>query len=230
MRGSVKRLSAVILTYRKGWFLSRFTASFLSQTRLPDDVIVVDDASDDSTIEALKRLPSHWRTIRLRENGGQSHARNVGLAAAQGNLVVFLDADIEMRPEMLELLENELTEHPEAFFSYCHYRREGALRGQQIARTWDPETLQRQNYISAISMARRMWLPHPCWDESLRKYEDWDLWLRMAQLGRPGALVDRVLFSAFYRKGDVTPGSDDREARDLVLRKNRLLREAAHEA
>lgn len=202
-------ISAIVLTYRKRWFLGRFFESLERQTRPPDEVVVVDDASDDGTADRLMELPYAYTIVRLPENVGQAKARNVGIGRSTGDLVLFLDADIEMRSHMVQGLETTLKGDPGASFAYGHYVRRGALRGQQVAWPWDPERLRKQNYISTMSLVRRGDLPVPAFDPELRKYEDWDLWLTMASRGRRGVLLDSVLFDAFYRVGDVTPAGSE---------------------
>lgn len=214
----------MVLTYRKGWILSQFLRSLEAQTRRPDQVVVVDDASDDCTLQALGLVPDSYEVVRLETNRGQSHARNLGVARASGELVVFLDADISMRGDMLEALEAALLLRPEASFAYGHYVRKGALRGQQRAKAWDPSALRGTNYISVMSLVRKAHLPAPPFDESLRSLEDWDLWVTMAGQGREGVLVDRCLFDAHYRAGDITPTTDQAKARDAVVRKHSLMR------
>lgn len=224
MRVAEGTISAIVLTYRKGWILSQFLRSLQAQTRPPDQVVVVDDASDDGTVQALGLIPPAYELIRLEANRGQSHARNLGLARASGDLVVFLDADISMRADMLEGLEAALLAKPGASFAYGHYMRKGRLRGQQRAKVWDSVTLRKMNYVSVMSLVRRAHLPMPAFDESLRSLEDWDLWLTMADQGRQGVLVDRCLFDAYYRAGDITPSTDEARAREAILRKHALMR------
>lgn len=220
------RISAVVLTYRKAWIFSRFLASLKRQSRPPDEVVVVDDASDDGTLRALDTLPSSYGLVRLTVNRGQSFARNVGIRESTGDLIAFLDADIDMADNMLQSLETTLRTTPGASFSYSHYLRAGTLRGEQRARPWDVEALRKRNYVSVMSLVRRDHLPIPAFDESLRSLEDWDLWLTMADQGRSGVLVDECLFSAFYRKCDVTPSAGQEAVVEAIRLKHGLTAKA----
>lgn len=214
-------ISAIVLTYRKRWFLGRFFASLEAQSRRPDEIVVVDDASDDGTSDRLRELPKDYQIVRLPTNVGQSQARNVGIGRSTGDLVLFLDADIEMRDHMVAGLEATLKGNPKASFAYGHYLRRGTMKGQQVARAWDPERLRKDNYISPMSLVRRRDLPVPAFDPGLRGCEDWDLWLRMADRGCHGVLFDSVLFDAYYRSRDLTPSGGARW-RKVVLTKHRL--------
>jgi glycosyltransferase involved in cell wall biosynthesis len=216
------RLSAVVLTYNKGWILDTFLNSLDSQTRRPDEVVIVDDASTDGTIDRLKALSKDWMVAILPTNQGQSEARNRGFALASGEYLIFLDSDIEMRPGMLEIMARVLDSDPTVSIVYGHYQRTGSRTDALRAIPWDPEFLKRGNYISTMSMVRRADLPDPPFDPALRRYEDWDLWLRMARQGLRGALVDRVLFTAHYRPGDLSGTGESLPWYERVLRKHGL--------
>jgi glycosyltransferase involved in cell wall biosynthesis len=197
-------VSAVVLTYNKAWIFQRFLAGLLGQTRLPDEVILVDDASEDEMPRLLRTVPKDWEVVMLPTNTGQSAARNLGFERTRGDYMIFLDADIQMQPDMLEVMEGMLDRYPEASLAYGHYLREGSRRDSVYARDWDAQYLRRGNYISTMAMVRRSDLPVPPFDLDLRRYEDWDLWLRMSMAGRKGVLVDRILFTAYYRPEDIS--------------------------
>ncbi|WP_157930632.1 glycosyltransferase family 2 protein [Glycomyces xiaoerkulensis] len=71
-----------------------------AQSRPPDELIVVDDASTDSSAAVAARFGC--RIIRQERNRGVSAARNRGIAAAFGDLLFFLDSDIEPHPDAVE--------------------------------------------------------------------------------------------------------------------------------
>ncbi|MCA1828938.1 MAG: glycosyltransferase family 2 protein [Myxococcales bacterium] len=218
-------VGAVVLTYNKAWILREFFDSLRCQSRRPDEVILVDDASTDGTQGELSGLPDSWLRLKLSRNGGQSRARNIGFRYASCDYVIFLDADVVMEPDMLESLAGALDAHPEASIAYCHYRRKGSRVDSVRAIPWDAAALRRENYVSAISLVRRADLPRPPFDETLARYEDWDLWLRMALDGRSGVLVDRPLFTAWYRPADLSGRGESRDWHRRVLAKHALVRD-----
>ena len=217
-------VAAVVLTYNKAWILREFFDSLRLQDRRPDEVVIVDDASTDGTHAELESLPRSWLRVKLERNRGQSRARNVGLRYTASDYVIFLDGDIVMERDMLEALAGALDRDPQASVAYCHYRRKGTRTDPVRARQWDPAALRRENYISAVSLVRRDHLPEPAFDEALKRYEDWDLWLRMAAAGRTGVLVDRPLFTAFYRPGDLSGHGESDEWYRRVIAKHGLTR------
>lgn len=215
-------ISAIILTYKKDYCWPIFLRSLTAQTRQPDQVIIVDDASPDSMRRHLRTLPSQWVKVILPRNGGQSNARNIGASRAWGDYILFLDGDVEMKPEMVGTQAWHLDTFPAASFAYCHYERVGTRQGTVWSRPWDPQALREANYVSTMSMVRRAHLPVPPFDPSLRMYEDWDLWLTMMERGRHGVLVDRVLFTAHYRHSDVSGMGESQRWGERVRRKHRL--------
>ncbi|HEY6940115.1 glycosyltransferase family 2 protein [Dokdonella sp.] len=99
--------SVIIPTHDRSSIVVRAVDSVLAaDTGEPLDVIVVDDASTDGTVETLDaryRDEPRVRVVRLERNEGPSGARNAGLAAARGDYVVFLDSDDVLLPDALRL-------------------------------------------------------------------------------------------------------------------------------
>ncbi|MGB3755202.1 MAG: glycosyltransferase family 2 protein [Rivularia sp. (in: cyanobacteria)] len=111
-------LSIIIPTYNRPHFLPRAVNSALQQTIEEVEVIVVDDGSDKPV-----SLPEHSRlsVIRLAKNSGNAVARNVGLKAAKGQYVTYLDDDDQLLPSMaqvsLDALKNTTLPKPVAALS-----------------------------------------------------------------------------------------------------------------
>jgi len=90
------RISVVVPVYDVAEFLPRCLDSILASTDADLEVIAVDDASPDTAGQILAdraAADSRLRMIRLAANGGQGHARNLGLEAAAGDYVWFVDGD-----------------------------------------------------------------------------------------------------------------------------------------
>lgn len=107
------RFSVVIPTYRRRERVLRHVAALGGQTFADFEAVVVDDGSGDGTAEALRALETTFPLAVIeQENQGAAQARNVGARAARGEILLFLDDDMEAEP-------NLLAEHDR-----CH--REGA--------------------------------------------------------------------------------------------------------
>ncbi|WP_022683433.1 glycosyltransferase [Sphingobium bisphenolivorans] len=97
-------VSVVIAAYNGEQSVGRAVESALAQS-VPVEVIVVDDASTDGTRERVGRLAAQDSRVRLIEspaNGGPSTARNLGIAAANGDWIAILDADDAFLPDRLQ--------------------------------------------------------------------------------------------------------------------------------
>lgn len=219
---SSPKLTAVVLCYNKSKEFPRFWSSLTRQTRKPDQAVVVDDCSTDAPASYYRDIVAPTPLIRLPWNGGQGRARNMGTDLARGDFIIFLDGDIEMKPDMLHRMQHALLEHPEASIAYSHYDRVGTRRDHVRAMPWSLHALQRQNYLSMMSMIRRKDMPTPPFDESLERYEDWDLWLRMASEGKKGILIPEILFTAYYKEGDISGTRESAAWYTIVRQKHRL--------
>jgi succinoglycan biosynthesis protein ExoO len=101
------RVSVVIPAWQAAGFIGRAIASVRSQTMTDLEMVVVDDCSEDDTVDAALEAAAgdaRLKIIRLEENSGPAVARNTGLAAARGEWVAVLDSDDAMEPWRLERL------------------------------------------------------------------------------------------------------------------------------
>jgi len=126
MKQSSDTVSVVIAAYNAAHFIERGIRSVLEQTHPILEVLVVDDASTDSTASVVRQIASQHKNImliQLGSNGGPSAARNAGLNAARGDWIGILDADdaflndrIEHMVETGRLLDADIV--IDAFRSY----------------------------------------------------------------------------------------------------------------
>lgn len=109
-------VSIVIPTYNGRALLAVCLLSLRAQSYPADrfEVIVVDDASSDGTVEYLAAEFPWVRVEALAQNSGFIAACNAGVAAAQGEVLVLLNNDTEAEPGWLAALVTALMEHPEA--------------------------------------------------------------------------------------------------------------------
>jgi len=94
--GKACTLAVIIPSYNKEKYIGKCIESVLSQTLLPDEIIIVDDLSTDNSGEIIRTFSEKSDRIHpifLEKNGGVSHARNVGIKCAVSEYVTFVDAD-----------------------------------------------------------------------------------------------------------------------------------------
>lgn len=194
-------ISVVIPHYNCQEYLAKCLASLTKQTYSCMEVIVVDDGSvqraqTKKIVESFEPLLPSIEFVQLKKNSGAPVARNAGAALARGEYIYFCDSDIELYPESFEVLVRKLLEDLGAAFSYGGFIW-GVARIEPIP--FDVAKLRQRNYVTTNSLIRRS--EFPGWDESLRRHQDWDLWLTVVDKGGRGVCCDKFLFETPVRDG-----------------------------
>lgn len=102
--GDTPRVTAVVVSFNTREDLLRCLASLRDHVRLSLEAIVVDNGSDDGSVDAVARDFPGARLIRCTENQGFSRANNLGLREARGAYVLVLNSDAEVRPGAVEAM------------------------------------------------------------------------------------------------------------------------------
>ena len=202
-------ISVIIPLFNGAPFIGEALRSVLDQTRPADEIIVVDDGSTDDGPAIVARLAAAG-PIRLlsKPNGGQSAARNFGVARSRGDLIALLDQDDIWYPNHLAELSKPFrrTSHPEIGWVYSNLDRV-AMNGSMITRsflshlgTQHPkrdlaQCLSEDMFVlpSASLISRRAFDAVGGFDERLCGYEDDDLFLRLFLHGYENVFVDKAL-------------------------------------
>ncbi|HZR26768.1 MAG TPA: glycosyltransferase family A protein [Vicinamibacterales bacterium] len=189
-------VSIIIPAYRASGDIAVALDSVFSQTFANFEVIVVNDGSPDTPDleRALEPYASRIRYIAFTENRGAGAARNAGVLAAHGTYLAFLDADDRWSPEFLQRQVWHLEARPACDMVYCDaiLSGESPLAGRRFMETapsHGPVTLiglieQRCNIILSTVVLRRSAIVRAgLFDETLRRGQDFELWLRLALHG-----------------------------------------------
>ncbi len=180
-------ISVIIPAYNHADELPKTLDALFSQDYNDVEIIVVNDGSTDNTEEALAPYRNRI-TYLVQENKGAPAARNLCFSHSKGEYVLFCDADLEFIPTALSILVRTLETHPEVSYAYYSFWWGKKLfKGQ----SFDADRLHREPYIHTSALIRREHFPG--FDESIKKFQDWDLWLTMLEQGHTGYFVDEVL-------------------------------------
>ena len=226
-------VSVVMPAYNVAWCIGRAVDSVLAQDFRPCELIVVNDGSTDGTRALLEGYGAAITVIN-QENRGMSAARNAGIRRARGTYVAFLDADDWWLAGKLSRQVELMHGRPEIGFSSTTVRVEdddGRLLNLWRCPNGSTEilaTLFAQNAAIAggcsAVIARRDLLDRVgLFDESLRGFEDPDLWMRLAAVSGY-ACIDETLAVILRRKQSVSRNLDSMRVAALrSMRKNRAL-------
>jgi glycosyltransferase involved in cell wall biosynthesis len=212
-------VSVVIGTYNRGSLIASTLDSVLAQTRVPDEIVVIDDGSTDGTGDWIREHYSGVRTITV-PNRGTSATRNRGAEHATSDVLVFLDHDDWIMPHAVETLLALLARFPDARAAYADHELKNVVDGEHFP---DHHTAQpafhRLRQVPVIeqdgdarlygrplhyAMLRGNLLQQPWaiyrsdflaiggFDPAVRYCEDWELYLRVTNR-HPIVLSDRVV-------------------------------------
>ncbi|HXQ27949.1 MAG TPA: glycosyltransferase [Gemmatimonadales bacterium] len=199
-------VSIVIPTYNRDPLLRATADSVFAQSYRDWELLVIDHGSTDGSRRYLETLGDpRVRSLFLEHSGTVARVRNVGLLAARGSCIAFLDSDDLWHRDKLALQVAALEEHPECGWSYTGLAVVDE-RGLEIPsaggcpepsqRGWILEALINGSAVAATSavVVRRTLLDTVGWfDESLPICEEIDLFTRLAEASQvtvvPGALT-----------------------------------------
>ncbi len=110
--------SIILTCYNRAYILEKAIKSILSQTCLDWECLIVDDGSNDNTTEIAKKYcdtDSRFRYL-YHSNRKQAQSKNVGILAASGMFITFLDSDDEYATNHLEIRQRILFQYPDVEF------------------------------------------------------------------------------------------------------------------
>jgi len=195
-------VSVIIPTFNRTSLLKKALQHLAQGSHIPDEVILVDDASPEPVADHIfpREFPFHLTILRHDQNYGAPAARNKGIRQAKGDILIFQDDDILADYNMVHYHIKIHQDHPEPFYSVMgriyfdpdlcrnplmHYLEEfGAFKG--ITKSPD-KTLVNTGLISANFSMKRQWLQsqETLFDEHFpfNRNEDTEFGLRMMEKG-----------------------------------------------
>lgn len=181
-------ISVIIPTYNRAQKLVRAISSVLFQTFTGYEIIVVDDGSNDNTLDCLEPMQRYIKYLPHPKNLGVSVARNTGIRASMSPLIAFLDSDDYWLPEKLSVQMDFFMLHPEAVA--CQTEEIWIRKGIRINPSkkhqkpsgdiFEPSLKLCLVSPSAVILKRSLLDEVGFFDEDLPVCEDYDLWLRIS--------------------------------------------------
>lgn len=201
------QVSVIIPAFNAASTISRAIDSVMLQNTESLEIIIIDDGSADHTVEVCTRLAQTNPTIRLLKmpaNKGVSAARNVGIGAARGKYLAFLDADDVWLKNKLSLQLAEIRHDDAIILVSCNSRylsesgdflKEGHVNRPPVEGHEAWKTLLTYNFLPTPTVLTRRLdvLVLGGFDENLPVGEDLDLWIKLALIGKVRILKDILI-------------------------------------
>lgn len=161
-------ISVIIPSYNYGRFLGEAVDSVLSQTRVPDEIVIIDDGSIDSTLEIAKSYEKAFSAVKVihnEHNLGIIPTFNKAVAYSSGSLICFLGADNRMSSRYIEMCSKVLESKDDVAIAYTDY----ILFGELSKEVYERHHSEWQNgYIEKDGLEGYL-IRFPEWDDCLSK-------------------------------------------------------------
>ncbi len=184
-------VSVLIPAYNCENTIRRAIDSALGQTYQDFELIVVDDGSQDGTLEVIKTIADpRIKVVRHPKNSGEAEARNTAIKSASGRYLAFLDSDDEWLPEKLSRQLEAIRKEPEgivAIVTGYYLFDEFNIKRQEIPfrpASWFKNLLMgcSQGPGTTLMVSREAYEKIGYYDPTLPRYTDWDWLLRFTHL------------------------------------------------
>lgn len=196
-------VSIIVTTYNRSHRLKGALSSIQDQTFEEWECIVVDDCSPDDTekvVQKFMKKDPRFKYFRRSENfGNHSRPKNDGSRMAVGEFIAYLDDDNIWYKDHLMALYHAIKDRQDLQMVYGDRRlvdEEKRMPSTQgIAFDWHPGILQTKNYIDTSDVLIRKYALEALggWDEGLRKFADWNLFVRFAKMNFKAERVPLIL-------------------------------------
>ncbi len=188
-------VSIITPLYNAGKFISQTLESIQNQTYPSWELFVIDDNSGDDSLqiaETFSENDKRIKIVKLPENKGTAHCRNLGTELANGNYIAFLDADDLWHPKKLEKQLDFMEQNScnVSFTNYLHIDEDGnSLKKRIVALPQLSYKKQHHNnYVGNLTGIYNAAVLGKIFSPELRKRQDWALWLEAIKRNKKPAL------------------------------------------
>lgn len=220
-------VSVIMPCYNYGKYIGEALQSVLNSTYKNVEIIVVDSSTEKNTLNVLKQIKNKKVRIIYQKKQGLPAARNFGIQSCRGKYILPLDADDLIHKDYIIKGVIVLEQRPDVGVVYSHVGVFGDKLDIWYAKKLNISRLIYENHIPVCSLFRKQ-----CWkevngydEEFVHGYEDWEFWIKLAEKGWKGYLIDEPLF--FYRvhKGSLfeTSQQHDAELRAMIRARHKRL-------
>ena len=216
-------VSVIVPVYNMQDYLKECIDSIAGSRYQNIEIVVVDDGSEDQSLDTAKVLAVKWSErcrilVIHQQNKGVSSARNTAIANASGEFILPVDGDDRISPELIGLAVEEFKKDDQVKVVIPKAEFFGEKRGAWVLPQFSLKLLARKNYIFVTALYRkRDWANIQGYCEDFKGFEDWDFWISMLKEGGKVVNLDTVGF--YYRKRKGSKRSSDRKYKKDMVRK-----------
>lgn len=193
--------SIVIPTYNHAHFINRCIDSLISQTYTSWEAIIVNNFSEDNTIELIEAYnDTRLKIINYRNNGIIAASRNIGIKNSKYDWICFLDSDDWWYPNKLEVCLNKLDKNDIIYHHLDIYNSKGKgklLKGRKLKEEIFKDLLVSGNalYTSSVIVKKEILETIGGFSESTKliSLEDFDCWLQISKITNKFFLIEKAL-------------------------------------
>ena len=235
------RLSVVVPVYRVEPYLRKCVDSLLNQDLTEDEyeIVLVDDGSPDGCGAICDSYASQYAQVKVvhRPNGGLSAARNSGIDVAQGDLVVFVDSDDYIEPNVLKSLVDK-AEHDDLDVLRFNYRNVN-----EQYEVFEPNKVSKPfvDYRDEVCdgptfLTERLGFGCSAWQFVVRRellegyrfkegilFEDTEWTPRMLMRAIRVSSMDKIVYNYLQRIGSITKSIDEMKIKNTLANKMQLV-------
>ncbi len=204
------KVSIIISCFNLGQYLDEAISSiYLYGNKEDFEIILVNDGSTDQiTNQIIKKISIENPDILIlnQENLGLAKARNNGIKLANTNIIIPLDADNKLRPEFIEKAIQKFETNQQIGVLHGDAQFFGEKDTVWVSKNFIFSEMIQNNYIDACAAFRKtIWQNLGGYDENMPEmgFEDWDLWLRIANQGYEFEYCPTVFFDYRVRKNSM---------------------------
>ena len=210
-------ISVVVPVFNRAGSVTQAINSLLRQDFEKFEIIIVDDGSNDNTVEVIQAIGDpRIRLFPQPENMGGNAARNRGVREARAPIICFLDSDDEFLPHKLGYINRYFRDHPEVdalidsfeLLYPSNFHKKNAARinpALTTSKAVEEAIFARRIFKAtpAISARREALMDIGLFDETLKRRQDMDLVLRLARM-KECRCVPEVLWTKHWTEGAIS--------------------------
>jgi hypothetical protein len=192
-------VTAVIPCFNDGAYIQEAVDSLLSQTVMPDRIIIVDDGSDLRTRSIIEKIDHPLINVIYQENQGVAAARNRAISKVKTSYVVTLDADDSFEPTFIEKALVAIKSKPEVVAVCCYYQK--YKNNKPVLDVIKPlggnvvNFLVKNNGQASALFKKSIWEKIGGYDVNfVNGYEDWEFWIAMLRDGNYMHIIPETLW------------------------------------